>query len=107
MGEEPKKKKQGKGWVEEYGKNKEKEKKGKWFEVKKKKIVISEDLAAFEEKQLQFLAVVEKHRCLYDDPTLQKAIYRSNACWLPLLAKHSDSQIFKEPLVVPLIVNIF
>ena len=37
MGEEPKKK-QGKGWVEEYGKNKEKEKKGEWFEVKKKKL---------------------------------------------------------------------
>ena len=55
--------------MEEYGKNKEKEKKGEWFEVKKK-IVTNEDLVAFAKKQLQFLAVVEKHRCLYDDPTL-------------------------------------
>ena len=29
------------------------------------------------------------------------ADFRYNACWLPLLAKHSESQIFKGPLVVP------
>ncbi|CAH1425721.1 unnamed protein product [Lactuca virosa] len=34
--------------------------------------------------------------------TLQWAIYRYNACWLPLLAKHSESKITEGPLVVPL-----
>jgi len=29
-------------------------------------------------------------------------VFRYNACWLPLLAKHSESQIFEGPLVVPL-----
>ena len=53
---------------------KEKRKRGEWFEVQK--IVISEDLVAFAKKQFQFLAVVEKHRCLYDGPTLQKTIYK-------------------------------
>ena len=46
-----------------------------WFEVqKKKKIVISEDLVAFARKQLQFLAVVEKHMMipLYKKPSTGK-----------------------------------
>ena len=89
-GEEIKKKKKRRkeGFLKEEGKKKEKRKekgkkekkkekrkeKGEWFEVQK--IIISEDLVAFAGKELRFLAVVEKHRCLYDDPTLQKAIYR-------------------------------
>ena len=50
-------------------------KSGEWFEVqKKKKIVISEDLVAFARKQLQFLAVVEKHMMipLYKKPSTGK-----------------------------------
>jgi hypothetical protein len=30
------------------------------------------------------------------------ANFRYNACWLPLLAKHSESRISEGPLVVPL-----
>ena len=52
----------------------EKEQQLEWLEAQK--IVISEDLVAVAKMQLQFLAVVDKHRCLYDGPTLQKAIYR-------------------------------
>ena len=38
---------------------------------------------------------------MYEGPALQ-SIYRYNACWLPLLAKHSESQVFEGPLVVSL-----
>uniref|UniRef100_A0A5B7BIP7 Glycine-rich domain-containing protein 1 n=1 Tax=Davidia involucrata TaxID=16924 RepID=A0A5B7BIP7_DAVIN len=66
------------------------------------KIVTSEDLVAVAKQQLQFLAAVDRNRWLYDGPALQRAIYRYNICWLPLLAKHSESQITEGPLVVPL-----
>lgn len=52
----------------------EKQQELEWLEAQN--IVISEDLVAFAKKQLQFLAVVDRHRCLYEGPTLQKAIYR-------------------------------
>nr|GEW41101.1 hypothetical protein [Tanacetum cinerariifolium] len=42
--------------------------------------------------QLQFLAAVDRNRWLYEAPALQRAIYRYNACWLPLLAKHLESR---------------
>ncbi|CAH1427476.1 unnamed protein product [Lactuca virosa] len=51
---------------------------------------------------LQFLAVLDRNCWLYQGQTLQWAIYRYNACWLPLLAKHSESKITEGPLVVPL-----
>ncbi|KAK9285971.1 hypothetical protein L1049_025173 [Liquidambar formosana] len=71
-----------------------------WAEVQK--IVISEHLIATAKRQLQFLAAVDRNRWLYEGPGLQRAIYRYNACWLPLLAKHSESKISEGPLVVPL-----
>ncbi|KAL1315721.1 hypothetical protein AAHE18_15G005800 [Arachis hypogaea] len=65
-------------------------------------IAVSVDLEAAAKKQLQFLAAVDRNRHLYDGSALDRAIYRYNACWLPLLAKHSESWIFEGPLVVPL-----
>ncbi|XP_059644981.1 glycine-rich domain-containing protein 1 [Cornus florida] len=71
-----------------------------WAEAQK--IAVSEDLVSVAKRQLEFLAAVDRNRWLYEDPALQRAIYRYNICWLPLLAKHSESQIAKGPLVVPL-----
>ncbi|RWR77881.1 glycine-rich domain-containing protein 1 [Cinnamomum micranthum f. kanehirae] len=71
-----------------------------WLEAQK--IVISVDLVAAAKKQLQFLAAVDKNRCLYEGPLLSKAIYRYKSCWLPLLAKHTESMVLEGPLVVPL-----
>nr|GEU57922.1 hypothetical protein [Tanacetum cinerariifolium] len=65
-------------------------------------IMISEDLVTAAKRQLQFLAAVDRNRWLYEGRTLQWAIYRYNACWLPLLAKHSESRVTEGPLVVPL-----
>lgn len=45
-----------------------------WLEAQK--IVISVDLVAAAKQQLQFLAAVDKNRCLYEGPLLSKAIYR-------------------------------
>ncbi|KAF7809509.1 Glycine-rich domain-containing protein 1 [Senna tora] len=66
------------------------------------KIGISVDLESVAKQQLRFLAAVDRNRHLYEGPALQRAIYRYNACWLPLLAKYSESRIFEGPLVVPL-----
>ncbi|KAJ8638191.1 hypothetical protein MRB53_012458 [Persea americana] len=71
-----------------------------WLEAQK--IVISVDLVAAAKQQLQFLAAVDKNRCLYEGPLLSKAIYRYKSCWLPLLAKHTESMVLERPLVVPL-----
>ncbi|KVH92374.1 Protein of unknown function DUF1399, partial [Cynara cardunculus var. scolymus] len=65
-------------------------------------ISISEDLVTAAKHQLQFLAVVDRNRWLYESQCLQWAIYRYNACWLPLVAKHSESRVTEGPLVVPL-----
>ncbi|KAG2696055.1 hypothetical protein I3760_07G041000 [Carya illinoinensis] len=70
-----------------------------WNEAQK--IEINVDLVAAAKRHLQFLAAVDRNRCLYDGPALERAIYRYNACWLPLLSKHSASQIPEGPLVVP------
>ncbi|KAF8406138.1 hypothetical protein HHK36_008218 [Tetracentron sinense] len=78
----------------------DKEQKLEWIEAQK--IVISEDLVAAAKRQLQFLDAVDRNRCLYDGPTLHWAIYRYKTCWLPLLAKHAESQVSEGPLVVPL-----
>nr|DAD40855.1 TPA_asm: hypothetical protein HUJ06_015178 [Nelumbo nucifera] len=78
----------------------EKEQELEWLEAQK--IVISEDLIAAAKQQLQFLAMVDRNRCLYDGPVLYYAIYRYKACWLPLLAKQDESWISEGPLVVPL-----
>ncbi|KAK9270879.1 hypothetical protein L1049_026465 [Liquidambar formosana] len=65
-------------------------------------IVISVDLVAAAKQQLRFLATVDRNRHLYDGPALDRAIYRYKYCWLPLLAKHAESQVSEGPLVVPL-----
>ncbi|KAI3785199.1 hypothetical protein L1987_44313 [Smallanthus sonchifolius] len=65
-------------------------------------ISISENLLAAAKRQQQFLAAVDRNRWLYEGQPVQWAIYRYNACWLPLLAKHSEPQITEGPLVVPL-----
>ncbi|XWS29628.1 hypothetical protein CRYUN_Cryun24cG0045700 [Craigia yunnanensis] len=78
----------------------EKEQELEWIEAQK--IEISLDLVAAAKKQLDFLADVDRNRWLYDGPTLQRAIYRYNACWLPLLAKYYEEEISEGPLVVPL-----
>ncbi|CAN1184389.1 40S ribosomal protein S4 [Linum perenne] len=70
--------------------------------LKAQKISVSVDLVSAAKQQLVFLAAVDKNRWLYEEPALGKAIYRYNACWLPLLAKHSESSTFDGPLVVPL-----
>ncbi|CAF2081829.1 hypothetical protein IGI04_021503 [Brassica rapa subsp. trilocularis] len=71
-----------------------------WLEAQK--IEISIDLIAEAKKHLQFLGVVDRNRWLYDGPALKRAIYRYNAYWLPLLAKHSESSsTFEGPLVPP------
>ncbi|KAG2291168.1 hypothetical protein Bca4012_007119 [Brassica carinata] len=72
-----------------------------WLEAQK--IEISVDLFAAAKQQLQFLAAVDRNRYLYDGPALERAIYRYNACWLPLLAKYTEpSSICEGPLVPPL-----
>lgn len=71
-----------------------------WLEAQK--IVVSVDLVAAAKQQLQFLEAVDRNRCLYDGPLLNKAIYRYKNYWLPLLAKHTGSTILEGPLVVPL-----
>ncbi|WCJ32038.1 hypothetical protein M5689_013483 [Euphorbia peplus] len=78
----------------------ESEHQSEWLEAQK--IAISVDLLGAAKKHLHFLAAVDKNRYLYEPPALQYAIYRYNACWLPMLAEHSKSAIFEGPLVVPL-----
>ncbi|XP_022751143.1 glycine-rich domain-containing protein 1-like [Durio zibethinus] len=78
----------------------EKKQELEWIEAQK--IEISLDLVDAAKKQLEFLAAVDRNRWLYDGPTLQRAIYRYNACWLPLLAKFYEEEISEGPLVVPL-----
>ncbi|KAF8092150.1 hypothetical protein N665_0423s0035 [Sinapis alba] len=72
-----------------------------WLEAQK--IEISVDLFAAAKQQLQFLAAVDRNRWLYEGPALERAIYRYNAYWLPLLAKYTESSsICEGPLVPPL-----
>ncbi|KAL9229522.1 hypothetical protein vseg_004980 [Gypsophila vaccaria] len=71
-----------------------------WAEAQK--IKFSVDLIEAAKKMLKFLLVVDQHRFLYEDFALQRAVYRYNAFWLPLLAKHVESPVSEGPLVVPL-----
>ncbi|KAL9229466.1 hypothetical protein vseg_004929 [Gypsophila vaccaria] len=71
-----------------------------WAEAQK--IKFSLDLIEAAKKMLKFLLTVDQHRFLYEDFALQRAIYRYNAFWLPLLAKHVESPVSEGPLVVPL-----
>uniref|UniRef100_R7W9P0 Glycine-rich domain-containing protein 1 n=1 Tax=Aegilops tauschii TaxID=37682 RepID=R7W9P0_AEGTA len=79
-------------------------------------IRIGEDLVPAALRHLEFLAAVDRRRWLYDGPLLHRAIRRRlwnvdfayccaryKACWLPLLAKHTEAAVADvEPLVVPL-----
>ncbi|TKY56366.1 Glycine-rich domain-containing protein 1 [Spatholobus suberectus] len=71
-----------------------------WAEAQS--IVLSQDLVATAKQQLLFLAEIDRNRCLYDGPVLHRANYRYKYCWLPLLAKHAESPVTEDPLVVPL-----
>ncbi|EYU44555.1 hypothetical protein MIMGU_mgv1a0014981mg, partial [Erythranthe guttata] len=63
---------------------------------------INVDLVSAAIRQLKFLMAVDRKRWLYEGPGLDRAIYRYNFYWLPLLAKHSESRLLDGPLVVPL-----
>ncbi|KAL6512958.1 hypothetical protein OROHE_019748 [Orobanche hederae] len=63
---------------------------------------ISVDLVTAAKQQLKFLAAIDRNRWLYEGPGLDRAIYRYNVFWLPLLANHSESRLLEGPLVVPL-----
>ncbi|KAL0697012.1 hypothetical protein Bca4012_064192 [Brassica carinata] len=67
-------------------------------------VVLSKGLpsSVLSKQHLQFLGVVDRNRWLYDGYALERAIYRYNAYWLPLLSKYSDSSsICEGPLVPP------
>ncbi|CAN6482275.1 unnamed protein product [Victoria cruziana] len=70
--------------------------------LKAQNIIISQDLVAIAKEQLLFLEAVDRNRCLYDGPVLDRAIHRYKNYWLPLLAKHNESKLTRGPLVVPL-----
>ncbi|XP_020586953.1 glycine-rich domain-containing protein 1-like [Phalaenopsis equestris] len=78
----------------------EREQEAEWLEAQK--ILISLDLVAAAKQQLEFLAAVDRNRFLYDGPLLQRAIHRYKTCWLPLLARHTESGDIGESLTVPL-----
>ncbi|KAK9670141.1 hypothetical protein RND81_13G180500 [Saponaria officinalis] len=79
----------------------EKEQVKEWAEAQK--ITVSVDLVEAAKTHMKFLAAVNyRNRFLFEDDTLQRAVYRYNAFWLPLLAKHLKSPVSEEPLVVPL-----
>lgn len=52
----------------------EKEQELEWAEAQE--IVISEELVGAAKQQLRFLAEVDRNRCLYDGPVLDRAILR-------------------------------
>ncbi|KAF8673413.1 hypothetical protein HU200_048977 [Digitaria exilis] len=65
-------------------------------------VPVGADLVAAALRQLEFLAAVDRRRWLYEGPLLDRAIRRYKACWLPLLAKHTNAPVVDGPLVVPL-----
>ncbi|CAN8243394.1 unnamed protein product, partial [Cochlearia groenlandica] len=72
-----------------------------WLEAQK--IGISIDLFAAAKQHLHFLKIVDKNQWLFDGPILERAIYRYNSYWLPLLAKYSESSTVCEGPLVPLL----
>ncbi|KAL2938938.1 Glycine-rich domain-containing protein 2 [Bienertia sinuspersici] len=78
----------------------ENEQEREWAEAQK--IAVSVGLVAAAQNQLKFLASVDRNRYLYEGRAMEWAIYRYNAYWLPLLAKHQENPISQDPLVVPL-----
>ncbi|XP_057865152.1 glycine-rich domain-containing protein 2 isoform X2 [Cryptomeria japonica] len=73
-----------------------------WKKAQEISISVEIDLVSAAKRQLQFLASVDRNRCLYEGPALERAIFRYQHCWLPLLANHTYSNTAKFPLVAPL-----
>ncbi|XP_074310235.1 glycine-rich domain-containing protein 1-like isoform X2 [Silene latifolia] len=71
-----------------------------WAEAQK--ITVSVDLVETAKKLLKFVAVVDRNRFLYEGHALERVIYRYNALWIPLLAKHLKNPLVEGSLVVPL-----
>ncbi|TVU24119.1 hypothetical protein EJB05_26517 [Eragrostis curvula] len=67
-----------------------------------REVEVGVDLVTAARRQLQFLAAVDCRRWFYEGPLLDRAIRRYKACWLPLLAKHTEAAVVVGPLVVPL-----
>ncbi|KAK3119156.1 hypothetical protein QOZ80_9BG0714790 [Eleusine coracana subsp. coracana] len=67
-----------------------------------REVEVGVDLVSAARRQLLFLAEVDRRRWLYEGPLLDRAIRRYKACWLPLLAKHTEAAVVEGPLVVPL-----
>lgn len=44
--------------------------------AKAQQVEVSVDLVAAAKQQLKFLAAVDRNRCLYEGPILQRAVYR-------------------------------
>ncbi|XP_074302590.1 glycine-rich domain-containing protein 2-like [Silene latifolia] len=66
-------------------------------------ISVSIDLVEAAKTHLKFLDALEhRNRFLFEDHALQRAVYRYNAFWLPLLAKHEENPVSEEALIVPL-----
>jgi hypothetical protein len=63
---------------------------------------ISIDLIAAAKQELDLLAQVDRHPCLYGGPVLLRAIERYENFWLPLL--DSEGKVAEEglPLIPPL-----
>ncbi|KAH9299412.1 hypothetical protein KI387_031094 [Taxus chinensis] len=61
-------------------------------------IDISCDLVAAAKYQLAFLALVDQYPCLYQGPAVERAIYRYEQCWLPLLANAEAEAELAPPL---------
>ncbi|CAN8288534.1 unnamed protein product [Cochlearia groenlandica] len=70
-----------------------------WLEAQKIKISI--DIFDAAKQHLHFLGVVDKNRWLYEGPILERAIYRYNVYWLPLLANYSKTSSTSEGSLVP------
>ncbi|XP_074301792.1 glycine-rich domain-containing protein 1-like [Silene latifolia] len=65
-------------------------------------ISVSIDLVEAAKTHLKFLDALEhRNRFLFEDHALQRAVYRYNAFWLPLLAKHEENPVSEEALIVP------
>lgn len=73
-----------------------------WRKAQEISISVDLDLISAAKQHLLFLASVDRYRCLYHGPALQRAIYRYEQCWLPLLAEHTESGNANFRLVVPL-----
>lgn len=68
----------------------DKEQEAQWMEAQR--ISIGEDLVSVAQRQLEFLAAVDRRRWLYDSPGLERAIYRYSRYLSPLFDQIINSQ---------------